>query len=110
MARDRVLLEIMPFDGDTERLGSRECAELVHGARAQAEESAQAYQRIRSNFEVVDYVNIGFAVAGLLLAGALLATIPASITRPLDSLIESADKMSLGDLGKKFEAGGVKDF
>ncbi|MCK9986267.1 MAG: hypothetical protein AzoDbin1_02739 [Azoarcus sp.] len=87
---------------------------LIEGAtklaRARADESALAYQRIRSNFEVVDYVNIGFAVAGLLLAGVLLATIPASITRPLDSLIESADKMSLGDLGKKFEAGGVKDF
>ena len=79
-------------------------------ARARAEESAQAYQGIRSNFEVVDYVNIGFAAAGLLLAGGLLATIPGSITRPLESLIESADKMSLGDLGKKFEAGGVRDF
>ncbi|NMF87541.1 MCP four helix bundle domain-containing protein [Aromatoleum petrolei] len=87
---------------------------LIEGAtklaRTRAEESALAYQGIRGNFDVVDYVNIGFAVAGLLLAGGLLATIPGSITRPLESLIESADKMSLGDLGKKFEAGGVRDF
>ncbi|NMG46423.1 HAMP domain-containing protein [Aromatoleum toluvorans] len=87
---------------------------LIQGAtnlaRARAEDSAVAYQRIRSNFDVVGYVNIGFAIAGLLLAAGLLMTIPASITRPLESLVESADKMSLGDLGKKFEAGGVKDF
>ena len=89
-------------------------AGLIDGAtrmaRARAAESAEAYRRIRSNFDVVDYVNAGFAAAGLLLAGVLLLTIPGSITRPLQSLVEAADKMSLGDLGKKFEAGGVQDF
>lgn len=89
-------------------------AGLINGAtrmaRARADESAEAYRRIRSNFDVVDYVNTGFALAGLLLASALLLTIPGSITRPLLSLVESADKMSLGDLGKKFDAGGVQDF
>ncbi|NMG74144.1 MCP four helix bundle domain-containing protein [Aromatoleum diolicum] len=89
-------------------------AGLIKGAtrmaRARADESAEAYRRIRSNFDVVDYVNAGFALAGLLLASALLFTIPGSITRPLLSLVESADKMSLGDLGKKFDAGGVQDF
>jgi methyl-accepting chemotaxis protein len=79
-------------------------------ARARAEESALAYQRIRSNFSVVEYVSAGLAVAGLLLAGGLLLTVPRSITAPLESLLESADKMSLGDLGKKFDAGGVRDF
>lgn len=79
-------------------------------ARARADDSAMAYQGIRSNSDVVGYVNGGFALAGLLLAGSLLLTIPRSITRPLESLVESADKMSLGDLGKRFDAGGVHDF
>jgi len=89
-------------------------SELIDGAarmaRSRTEESAEAYRRIRGNFEVVDYVNAALAIAGLVLAAALLMTIPGSITRPLQSLIESADKMSLGDLGKKFDAGGVRDF
>ncbi|BAL24746.1 MCP four helix bundle domain-containing protein [Azoarcus sp. KH32C] len=88
--------------------------DLIEGAtrmaRARADESADAYRRIRGNFEMVDYLNAALALAGLILAAALLLTIPGSITRPLQSLIESADKMSLGDLGKKFDAGGVRDF
>lgn len=79
-------------------------------ARARADQSSLAYQRIVSNFSVVEYVSVGLALAGLLLAGGLLMTVPRSITGPLESLVESADKMSLGDLGKKFDAGGVRDF
>lgn len=88
--------------------------ELVDGAakmaQSRAAESNEANVRIRSNFDVVELANAGFAFAGLVLAGVLLLTVPRSITRPLESLVESADKMSLGDLGKKFEAGGVHEF
>lgn len=79
-------------------------------ARQRAGESAAAYERIRDNFDVVGYVDTGLSLAGIVLAALLLLTVPASITRPLASLVESADKMSLGDLSKKFEAGGVHDF
>lgn len=89
-------------------------AELIAGAtriaRARAAESAAAQQRIRQNFQVVERVSAGLAVCGLLLAGVLLLTVPGSIARPLQALVEAADKMSLGDLGKKFEAGGVREF
>lgn len=79
-------------------------------ARKRAGESAAAYERIRNNFDVVGYVDTGLSLAGIVLAALLLLTVPGSITRPLASLVESADKMSLGDLSKKFEAGGVHDF
>lgn len=79
-------------------------------ARKRAAESAAAYERIRNNFDVVGYVDTGLSLAGIALAALLLLTVPASITRPLASLVEAADKMSLGDLSKKFEAGGVHDF
>lgn len=79
-------------------------------ARKRAADSAAAYERIRNNFDVVGWVDTGLSLAGVLLAALLLLTVPGSITRPLASLVESADKMSLGDLSKKFDAGGVHDF
>lgn len=89
-------------------------AELIAGAtriaRERAAETAAAQAHIRQNFEVVERVSAGLAVGGFLLAALLLATLPGSIARPLQALVEAADKMSLGDLGKKFEAGGVREF
>ncbi|OGI46974.1 MAG: hypothetical protein A2637_04310 [Candidatus Muproteobacteria bacterium RIFCSPHIGHO2_01_FULL_65_16] len=65
---------------------------------------------IKDNFWVVDAVLGATAAVSIALAVLLLVILPASISRPVQALVESAQRMSTGDLSQPIALTGVAEF
>jgi nitrate/nitrite-specific signal transduction histidine kinase len=74
------------------------------------ERAAVSAKAVEGKFQLVTIVLVVVALAGTVLAAAMLVLLPTSIGRPIEMLTRAAHDMSTGNLGKAISVSGSPEF